>query len=43
LEWRPNFFELSEDEGGDECWVAKGNYWKYREAGFRDIQLPRLW
>ena len=43
LDWRPNFFELSEDEGSHECWVSKGNYWKHREAGFKDIQLPRLW
>ena len=32
-----------EEKDGEECWVFMGNYWTYRDNGFTDLKLPKLW
>ena len=44
-DWSPNFFtKVENDEGGHyEKWVTNREYWKHKENGFKDIDLPLLW
>ena len=44
-DWTPNFFRREEDEEGGkyEKWVTNDSYWRLRENGFEDIDLPTLW
>ncbi|XP_077997376.1 oxysterol-binding protein-related protein 3-like [Glandiceps talaboti] len=43
ITYEPNFFKRSM-EGGKECWISKGNYWKEREdPGFASMTFTKLW